>query len=309
MKKSKNGILTPEEKGEYIRTGKLPKRRKPRRDTRLLGPDGQPVKMIDVQSIEVESPFDDTPLDWLPMLLKEHGIALSKIMFMVATGSATVFGGLAAANAGGAFNLTVALMVWGCGLLLEIAFAYAWFMEGSEKLAGEQKEILRRIFNTATWVMLGDLGCMLLEHQFAGNGMVHNLFIFWTSVVQTGAAIYIMRAYFNLKGAHPIAAARDEAVTTKAEIAALWIKEDAAKQRLMIDSAKNDREINYRDLEIRIKEEKSVVNSRKYRKKLKKEASRKLLGDELIPIAHGKEADEIRSAMGKIKRMISRSRN
>jgi len=253
------------------------KKETPKSSPLIYGPDNKPIHVVDVDEIEVESPFDDSPLGKVTEFLKTHGVALSKILFMVATAAATAFGGLAAAKAGGTFNISVALMVWGCGFLLEAAFAYSWHMKGSDVTAGRQKDIIENIFNVATIVMLGDLACMLLEHQFQGNILVHWLFIGWTSAVQPFAAVYIMRAYFELKGANPITASKDRAVTLKAVMYSNAIEEHSKQLDLALQRSENQRYIDYRDMEIEREEESKVINSKRYRLIKRNAARTKLL--------------------------------
>ena len=131
--------------------------------------------------------------------LKDHGPAIAKITFLLATAAETTYAGAKFAMGGG-LGIAVALMIWGAGFILECCFAYSWVMKGSDKLAGKQVDVLDKVHNVSSLVMLGGLAIMLISYQVSAVSM---LFTAWTSIVMPFAAVYLMHLLWCLKGLAP----------------------------------------------------------------------------------------------------------
>jgi len=213
------------------------------------------------EPIVAQDPFDNSPLNYVINLLKTHGPAASKIIFLFGTAAATLYAGLAVAS------ITVRFMMWGCGFILECLFAYSWAMTGSEKIAGRQHTIIQRIFKVSSLVMMGDLATMLLDNQ-AG---LHGLFIAWTSGVQPLAAVYLMNQLYKLKASHPVAMANRERINLKAGMAAAAIRDRAFEQRLALAEREHERALQWAALEARHKHGMRRVNSYWYNRQIKRE--------------------------------------
>lgn len=206
-------------------------------------------------------PFDDTFLNHVINLLKTHGPAASKIIFLFGTAAATLYAGLSVAS------ITVRFMIWGCGFILECLFAYSWAMTGDERIAGKQYTIIQRIFKVSSLIMMGDLATMLLDNQ-AG---LHGLFIAWTSGVQPLAAVYLMNQLYRLKASHPETIAHREIINLKASMRAAAIRDKAFQQRLDIAEREHERALQWAALEARHHHGMRLVSSRWYDGQIKRE--------------------------------------
>lgn len=229
-------------------------------------------KEIDNRYIQVVDPFDDTPLNQVVEQLKKHGIALAKIIFMIGTASATLFGGLAA----GANSWEVMCMVWGSGFILECLFAYSWVMTGNKKIAGRQDAIVQRIFKVSSLVMMGDLITMLLEAQ-AG---AHQLFVIWTSIVQPLAAVYLMNQIYKLKNLHPETIAMREMVNLHAGMKASALRDKAHDDRLRLAEKEHERALEWAALRKRHEHAERLVSGRWYDREIKR-ATKAAVGQQL----------------------------
>ena len=218
-------------------------------------------------------PFDSSPANRPIEFLKSHGPAIAKITFLLATAAETTYAGMHMLSEPNGW--TIAMMIWGCGFILECCFAYSWVMEGSPKLAGDQVGINKRVHNTSSLIMLGGLITMLLSSQVEA---AHVVFIGWTSIVVPLGAVWLMHQLYVLKGAHPETIARNELITTQAKGKAAWIREQRKQQKLSILQTEAAQYAERRELEIALEEERRIIESPAYRRKMRKKAKRKIHG-------------------------------
>ena len=262
-----------------------------------------PPNLRQLQRNKPEPPFDESDDIWGHKViewLKKHGPSIAKLLLMVATGCATAFGGWKAAtsppmdilgiNVGGdpsgQPNYLVAFMVWGCGFILEIMYAYSWMKKGHESIAGDQVQIIDTIHNVTSTLMVGALVCMLLEAQ-AG---LHILFIFWTSLVEPIGAVWLLHQLFVLKGSHPIEMQIQKGQDMIAEFEAEKMKEERAKLDHAIKGAKLERSKESRELTITGQEIARWMASKRYRRMIRRETENEIFnreGADVIDITPG----------------------
>lgn len=270
----------------------------PSRKVKLYGPNSQPLKSVTVEKPNIKSPAspfnEDSPLNKVIEFLHEHGPAAAKLFLMMATGAATAYGGW---TAGGGTEWLIMLMVWGCGFIVECAFAYSWVMKGSEKLAGAQVGINDRIHNRSSLLMIGALVTMLFGHQTA----VTMPFIIWTSVFETIGAVWIIHQFYKLKGSHPMAMAEAEIVTLAASVEAEKVREQARDFKLLLSDAKLMRNREGRKMMIEHEESARHIESNRYRKMIRAEQEQEIFSSSVFGERSG--------LMGKAWKMLTGRNN
>ena len=225
-------------------------------------------------------------IDWI----SEEGPAFSKFAFMLGTAfetgyagwmagkpesvtaMASLVGGNAAQVGAGGQVWLVSCIVWGVGLMFETAFAHAWVMSGSGKLASEQVEINDEIFNKCRFIMAGGLIAALVSTLF-GMQMIMNAYL----AFMAAGAIHIIGLQRDLKLAHPAVAARQKQSDLKAEWEAAWVHESGKEQKHYLKQTAQERTIEAKEQEIKHTEEIKVLDSKAYRRQVEEEAKNRFL--------------------------------
>ena len=258
----------------------------------LFGADGRPLRY---REPKMEEPppkafHDKAFFNEIIKFIGQEGPAFSKVAFMIGTAAETAYAGWTAGHITGEFVWLITLMVWGMGLMYETAFGYAWYMTGSDKVAGDQVKLVESMYKRCLFFMSGGLIAALASFLFAEQAILN----IWL-LVQVLGAVSILRLQRRIKAAHPEEIARQRGIDRKAKWNAAWMDEAGKEQDLVLEHTAHARYVERRQLAIKQSEDLRVLESNAYRDKARSESEVKLLGKARSP---GDDADGAQVAKG-----------
>jgi len=261
----------------------LDKPEKPSTRVKLFDANENEIDFSEVGEAEAK-PFEESYFDKVGDWLGKHGPAISHLFLIIGSGAGTVRNAwhLSQLDSVDVWQLIFAVLLF-CGLIVECAFAYAWMKRGSFTLAGPQLATAKKLYDRSSIVMIGDLSLSLAEIAF-GVGKIAQ---FWVGIVQPIMAVHLVRLFYQLKGEHPEAVARQNVVTLKALMRAEWVEEEAANQRLALDESRHERFMQRAALNKRHEHGRKLVAGRWFNGQMKR-AVKDAVNQKLLPDALGK---------------------
>lgn len=273
MSTTQNGVLDPFKLGEP---------EAPSRTVKLFDANEEELDLSDIGSGRqkaFEHSYFDTVSDWLG----QHGPALAHLLLILGSAAGTVTNSRHFATIEGqlVFSMFATLLL--CGLIIEAAFAYAWMKKGSTDLAGTQLHEARKLYNLSSVIMIGDLSLSVAAVAI-GAGQIAE---YWVGIIQPIGAVFLIRFFYNLKGAHPMTIARQRVVSLKAYQEAALVEDEAEALQLVLDEKRHERFMKRAALEQRIGAGEALVNSGWFRRQIKR-ATKEAVGQKLLPEVVGK---------------------
>lgn len=272
MNTTQNGTYE-DQKQQYIQTGNVPAASDQVKRISLFDKNGDPIKFKRTRVGKIPRAFHEEAKanEWIKKIAEE-GPAISKLGFMVATFAENLYAGWTISLIENTRVWLVALIVWGVGAIWETAFGFAWYRTGSDKLAGDQVELNRTMYNRCLSFMSVGLIAAVVSAAF---GIMEVLKV-WVCIQVIGT-VSVLRLQRKIKESHPTEEARQREVDRKAEMQAAWIDEQGQELDLYLEKTAHERGVERKQLAIQTEEEDRVLDSRQYRKQAKENARTRFL--------------------------------